>query len=263
MPCRNVSNSSPAPRAERQQPPSSPAAAATTEAAAPPAAEKPKRPNPSRRPQSFAAPKGQDPFFVTLEAAATAAPASGKIVRPTPSLDSAPSGKLASRRRGRKAPDSPTPSHAKAVPVRHVSNPVPGLSRSVPTSARTPVPPRRSETVEFPVVNDVSDSEDDTDSFDESVPPMASQYRFSTHNGVPRTPSPPRARVHSGGLVVAGAFDEDYLNTPTDGDLKAMLFGLSAPSAATPAPAFKMDMRFANSHFQNSPNPEDLPMLPF
>lgn len=222
-----------------------------------PAQTAPRRPA-ARRPQSFAAPKGSDPFLVPASDLPSVAPAAGKSIRPTPALSAQPSGKLARRRRP--SPDSPTPAHAKAVPIPHVtSHPGLPLSRSAPTNVTRPGPRRSTsgavpDGIAFPVCDDTAEDDDEPAyrRFDDGLR-TAPQATF----GFPNSPSP-RIRSSSGGFM-SGSFDEEYLNTPVD-DVRTLLFGLS-PAPAFPQSFVPKDLRFANSQFQNSPDPDDLPSL--
>jgi hypothetical protein len=122
--------------------------------------------------------------------------------------------------------------------------------------------PRRASSgvpdgIAFPVCDDTTEDEAEPvyGRFDNG-PRTAPFGTFGLGDEVPTTP--PRVRSSSGGFV-SGAFDEEYLNTPVN-DVRALLFGLS-PAPAFPQPFASKDLRFANSQFQNAPDPEDLPCL--
>jgi hypothetical protein len=245
--CRSSSNISPAPTRR------SPTLASPAEAPAAPSVRPHRQPT---RSASFQAPPAHDPFLVssaTTENAKDAVPLSPR-----------PTGKLARRRR--QAPDSPTPARAVAVPrAEHQSRH--SMSRSVPDTVNFGArpAPRRTNTQEvpvdlFPVCDDLSDAEDTSAVLFPATPKKTNPL---VHFDAPRTaplcaPSTP-----------IGVFDmssDEDVGSPRD----ELIFGLT-PLSAKGSPAAHRKTReqqrkadfFANSEFQNSPDPDELPVPDF
>jgi hypothetical protein len=170
----------------------------------------------------------------------------------SPQLSARPTGKLARRRR--QAPDSPTPARAVAVPAPRASRHA--LSRSVPDTVKF-----RG----FPVCDDLSDAEDTAAVLFPPATPRKANPLAHFDGAGPRT-APPCTPF---GGVFDMSSDEDA-TTPSD-ERGALLFGLTpvSPKGSPAARARKAreqqikDDFFANSQFQNSPDPEDLPAPAF
>ncbi|KAJ3857952.1 hypothetical protein EV368DRAFT_77196 [Lentinula lateritia] len=219
-----------------------------------------------------------------------------------PTLAILPSGKLARRRQPNLTFNSTKPNaSSKAIPVpRSFISVGANLSRSEPSASN--VRPRRDNPflagASFPICDDLTDTEDDTD---ESTPPVtptrpraAPRFNLGLGDGprtapitasssgfpfsVSSTPSPvgrkttrTHHRVPSEGIFAMSSDEESIIQRHrgaigSDIDLKSLL-GLAAKrlplsdesEQEREAAAAAAAAYFASSNFQNSPSPEELP----
>lgn len=242
--CRSSSNISPAPTRR------SPLFASPAEAPAVPSGRPHRQPT---RSASFQAPPAHDPFLVSSTTTETVRVS----VLEAPQLSPRPTGKLARRRR--QAPDSPTPARAVAVPVPRADHQARhSMSQSVPDTVNFGArqAPRRTNADKFPICDDLSDSEDTVAALFPVTPKKTNPLM---HFDAPRTAP----------VTPCGVFDmssDEEVGSPRD----ELLFGLMPMSGKT-SPATRRKNReqhikadfFANSKFQNSPDPEELPVPAF
>ncbi|EIN08483.1 hypothetical protein PUNSTDRAFT_44979 [Punctularia strigosozonata HHB-11173 SS5] len=233
-----------------------------------------------------------DPFLSSASDKSDTEGQKSIVVRTAPKI-TRPSGKLARRRQAEPpvAPSTPSPSARPiAVPRRTGSVQLTGsqaaaagmLSRSEPHAASSVPRPvaRRSVTTEpvasaapaFPVCDDTTDAEDDSDDFP-NTPPRDTRGSVSActwqqqalFDDGPRTAplsstgfnlafvTPPRPRVHQRNS------SEGVFNVGLDEELSddAMVYGLTPAPHSVPAKPF--GRKFASSQFQNSPTPDTVP----
>ncbi|KAJ3930918.1 MAG: hypothetical protein NXY57DRAFT_1039590 [Lentinula lateritia] len=226
-----------------------------------------------------------------------------KFTRPAsiPTLATRPSGKLARRRQPNLSPSSSAKANTlpKAIPVpRSFISVGANLSRSDPSASnvRLRVGNLFPAGGSFPICDDLTDTEDDTD---ESTPPVtptrsraANRFNLGVSDGprtapitasssgfpfsVSSTPSPvgrktvrTHHRVPSEGIFAMSSDEESITHRGANGpdiDLKALLrlaakrLPLSDESEQErEAAAAAAAAYFASSNFQNSPSPEELP----
>jgi hypothetical protein len=245
-PSRSSSNTPPAPqrRTVGASTPQLNASPAEAIAAAP--TGRPRR-TPGRA-ASFQGPPAHEPFFAPVPPT--------DATKTAPQLSPRPSGKLARRRR--QAPESPT--LTRAVPVSRSDVPSRAMSRSVPKSMDYGRPT-------FPICDDLSDSEDSSIVF--PVTPVRKAPVVKFDNG-PRTA--PMFGAASPSTPISGVFDmssDEDLSTPTD-EKAQIMWGLGPATSPTTLAREKqaaaheqMLIKFANSVFQNSPDPDDIPVPMF
>ncbi|EIW78324.1 hypothetical protein CONPUDRAFT_91792 [Coniophora puteana RWD-64-598 SS2] len=240
-----------------------------------------------------------DPFVVSSDsesdnsqAVATTVPRKGSTKQASPASNGASAGKPSRKRRAvPQAPTTPTPA-SKAVPIprKEKAHTRPDLSRSAPIAAAAPIHANMRSSVafsaRFPVCDDTTDTENDDvpstptrsksgwqqfeDSLTRSVPLPDKGFSF----GVMNSP-PPRARTtghyrspSEGVGVFNASFDEDMYgpgpNAEASEELKK-LFGLLPNGTAHSNESRErlLGAFFANSAFQNSPSPDELPAPDF
>jgi hypothetical protein len=273
---RSSSHTSPAPHrrhgVHQPQPTASPAEA--------PAASTGRPHRQPVRAASFQAPPAHQPFLVSPTPAENM---KADVSASAPQLSARPTGKLARRRR--QAPDSPTPARAVAVPApRADGHPRHAMSRSVPETTvnfggrpaarRTVTSEAASPRAEsFPVCDDLSDGEDTAALLFPVTPVRPSRGPLTQFDDSPF--AAPLFNVCVPSTPYGGVFDmssDEDVSSPSD-ERAQLLFGLmpvSAKSAPASTPRRKVtreqqlkDDFFANSQFQNSPDPDDLPVPPF
>ncbi|KAI0301611.1 hypothetical protein B0F90DRAFT_1718672 [Multifurca ochricompacta] len=224
-------------------------------------------------------------------------------VRPAPKLASRPNGKLARRRWNiNDVPSTPTPSKALSVPRPRgqphswESRPL-NLSRSVPTVSSTQSGGRAMGV--FPICDDLTDVEDDTynddgvfapttpvrvkggsvtwqqslvyDDGPRTAPLTSHRSGFPFNSKSTSTPTPERKRNHirspSEGVFSLSMDEDSSFSSLSDasGELKANINFSPRRRivSATSTPIGAKKDFWASSKFQNSPNPDVLPVPAF
>ncbi|KAN0131944.1 hypothetical protein V8E53_010224 [Lactarius tabidus] len=217
-------------------------------------------------------------------------------VRPSPTITSRPTGKLARRRQNvGGVPSTPTPSKALSVPrppaqPRSWDSRSMNLSRSVPTLSS--MQSNGAIVDVFPICDDLTDAEDDDDVFAPSTPvrsmkgnttwqqptvyddgprtaPIATPRSGFPFNSKPvSTVTPERKRQHvrspSEGVFNLSMDEDSALSYPSDtpGGPKTQGSLPTRRRMASAASAGKKDF-WASSKFQNSPSPDVLPIPAF